>query len=75
MLPQSISDFSHKREAFVRIGEHKVRVPSDLHSRLVQFCDERRYSKQFDGLLYAASVGLRVLQTTESIKVINVDNP
>lgn len=73
MLSHRISHIDSKRERFIAIGKARVRVPNDLHIRLTQFCQSRRYSKTFDGLLYVASVGLSVLENAERINVIKVD--
>lgn len=76
MTPQkAIENEPTKREAWLALSEKtRVRIPVDIHFRLTQFCQSRRYSKTFDALLYCASVGLSVLQTAENVNVISVDN-
>jgi len=62
-----------KRESWLAIGKHRVRIPSDLHFDLMQFSDARHYDRAFNALLYCASVGLKVLGHGERLHVINVD--
>lgn len=74
MLTQKVTniDESSKRECWLVIGSTRVRIPRDIHSQMTRFCQRRRYSKSFDGLLYAASIGFTVLEMTENVNVINV---
>ena len=62
-----------KREEFLAVGKHRVRVPADFHYALTSFCRARRYSRSFDGLLYAATVGLRLLAMISAVDEIKVE--
>ena len=76
MIPQRISTVndSTKRESFLAIGKARVRVPGNFHARLTRFCQRRCYSRAFDALIYAASIGLNVLEAAEEVTVIKVND-
>ena len=65
--------FTDKREAWIVVGKHRVRVPSEFHADLTRFPQAHCYTKTFDALIYCASVGLRVLGAASPVHVISVN--
>lgn len=64
---------SAKRESWIAVGKHKIRIPTDIHTSISRLCESGRYSKHWDALLYAASIGFRVLEASPANHEINVD--
>jgi len=64
------SSESPKRNQRIRIEP----IPDDLHARLTRYSQAHRYSRLMDALFYAATIGLSVLEASEGVAIIKVNN-